>query len=125
MVEDTSMLVEWFDVEKWTVHFLDDLRYVVIHSHSYWYPYKLAGFKNPESESDIPHLRISMGHDSRVWEKTLQVQDITREKTSVGKICRYSRARDITCELAKKQLKRNLVWEKEGDKGDDWFGQYV
>lgn len=30
LVEDTSMLVEWFDVEKWTVHFLDDLRYVVV-----------------------------------------------------------------------------------------------
>lgn len=51
LLKKLYVFIEHFDGRKWTVHFLDNLRCVVVHNQSYWHLYKRVGFKDLEREN--------------------------------------------------------------------------
>lgn len=50
-----------FDAKERAMHFLDDLKYTVIHYHSYWHSHGSLEFKNSKREFKIASLGIFHG----------------------------------------------------------------
>lgn len=119
-VEET-LCACWKGWYKWlTVHFLDDLKYVVILNHGNWHSHEYVRFKNSQRESSITSL------DSRVQDMTYKLETLlvnskkNKVKSNVVDTCQPEIL--LTNSQENKWM---AIWYQKKVAREDWFGQYT